>query len=64
MPIIDGKKLAEEIKAELKAEVLRLGKKLRLAVIKVGEDKVTEKFLEQKKKFGSAVGIDVRMHLH
>src|SRR3990167_3643264 len=60
--IIDGKKLAEEIKAELKAEVLRLNKKLRLAVIKVGEDKVTEKFLEQKKKFGDAVGIDVRIY--
>ncbi|KKT29829.1 hypothetical protein A3G55_03990 [Candidatus Giovannonibacteria bacterium RIFCSPLOWO2_12_FULL_44_25] len=62
MPIIDGKKLADEIKAELKAEVLRLNKKIRLAVIKVGEDKVAEKFLEQKKKFGSAVGIDVRVY--
>ena len=62
MAVIDGKKMAEEIKAELKAEVLRLNKKLRLAVIKVGEDKVTEKFLEQKKKFGDAVGIDVRIY--
>src|SRR3990167_837244 len=62
MPIIDGKKLADEIKAELKAEVLRINKKIRLAVIKVGEDKVAEKFLEQKKKFGSAVGIDVRVY--
>lgn len=60
--IIDGKKLAEEIKAKLKAEVLKLRKKLRLAIIKAGEDKVTEKFLEQKKKFGSAVGIDVRVY--
>lgn len=58
--IIDGKKLAEEIKAELKTEVFKLNKKLRLAVIKIGNDKVTEKFLEQKKLFGSAVGIDVR----
>ncbi|MDP3935283.1 MAG: bifunctional 5,10-methylenetetrahydrofolate dehydrogenase/5,10-methenyltetrahydrofolate cyclohydrolase [Candidatus Giovannonibacteria bacterium] len=60
--IIDGKKIAEEIKAELKAEVLKLGKKIRLAVIRVGEDKVTEKFLEQKKKFGSAVGVDIRVY--
>lgn len=60
--IIDGKKLAEEIKAELKAGVLGLNKKIRLAVIKAGKDKVTEKFLEQKKKFGDAVGIDVRMY--
>ena len=49
MPIIDGKKLAEEIKAELKTEVLGLNKKIRLAVIKVGKNPVTEKFLEQKK---------------
>ena len=54
--------MAEEIKAELKTEVLRLGKKLRLAVVKVGEDKVTEKFLGQKKKFGGAAGVDVRIY--
>ena len=60
--IIDGKKLAEGVKAELKSEVLRLGKKIRLAVIKVGENEVTEKFLEQKKKFGNAVGIDLRIY--
>ena len=60
--IIDGRKLAEEIKAELKAEVLGLNKKIRLAVVKVGGDKVTEKFLGEKKKFGSAVGIDVRIY--
>lgn len=70
--IIDGKKFAEEIKTSLASEVLKLGKKPRLAVVKVavpsevsakeGGDKVTEKFLEQKKKFGSAVGIDVRVY--
>src|SRR3989344_5450039 len=62
MAVIDGKKMAEEIKAELKTEVLRLGKKLRLAVVKGGEDKVTEKFLGQKKKFGGAAGVDVRIY--
>ena len=41
--------MAEEVKAELIAEVLKFGKKLRLAVIKIGENPVTEKFLEQKK---------------
>ena len=60
--IIDGKKMAEEIKAELKAEVFKFGRKIRLAVVKIGSDQVTEKFLEQKKKFGSAVGIDVRIY--
>ena len=61
--IIDGKKLAEEIKESLRNEVVALGdKKLRLAVVQVGNDPVTEKFLEQKKKFGEAIGIDVRMY--
>ena len=60
--IIDGKKMAEEIKASLKSEVSKIGKKIRLAVIKIGKNPVTEKFLEQKKKFGEAVGIDVRIY--
>src|SRR3989338_7215499 len=60
--LIDGRKMAEEIKTSLASEVLNLPKKLRLAVIQVGNDSVTEKFLEQKKKFGSAVGVDVRVY--
>src|SRR3989338_255979 len=60
--IIDGKKLAEEIKAELKAEIFKLNKKIRLAAVEVGENPVTKKFLEQKKKLASAVGIDVRIY--
>ncbi|OGS53190.1 MAG: hypothetical protein A2Y20_02680 [Firmicutes bacterium GWF2_51_9] len=60
--IIDGKNLAEEIKNSLKDEVSKIGKKIRLAVIQVGKNPVTEKFLEQKKLFGGAVGIDVRMY--
>ena len=60
--IIDGKKLAEEIKISLAKDISKLGKKLRLAVVRVGENLVTKKFLEQKRKFGEAIGIDVRMY--
>lgn len=60
--IIDGKKFAKDIKNSLREEVLKINKKLRLAVIKVGENKVTEKFLEQKKKFASDIGISVRIY--
>ncbi|OGF63516.1 hypothetical protein A2662_01655 [Candidatus Giovannonibacteria bacterium RIFCSPHIGHO2_01_FULL_45_33] len=60
--IVDGKKLAEEIKTSLKDEVLSIGKKIKLVVIQVGSNPVTEKFMEQKKKFGNAVGIDVRIY--
>jgi len=58
--------MAEEIKASLKDEVLELGKsagrRIRLAVAQVRSDTVTEKFLAEKKKFGSAVGIDLRIY--
>jgi len=54
--IIDGKTLAEKIKAELKSEILKFNKQIRLAVVKIGSDTVTEKFLEQKKKFAEAIG--------
>ena len=60
--IVDGQKLAEEIKTSLKDEVAKFGKKLRLAVIYVGKNTVTDKFLEQKKKFSGAVGIDLRIY--
>lgn len=60
--IIDGKKLADEIKTSLKDEVSKIGENLRLAVIHVGDDLVTAKFLEQKKKFGSAIGVNVRVY--
>src|SRR3989338_8190777 len=60
--VVNGKKLAEEIRTSLKDEVSKFGKKLRLAVIQIGSDPMTEKFLEQKKKFGNAVGIDLRIY--
>lgn len=60
--IVDGKKLAEEIKLSLKKEVLDLGKKIRLAIVKVGSDAVTEKFLSRKNKFAKDVGVDVKVY--
>lgn len=59
---IDGRKIAEEIKNRLREEILKSGLKLRLAIVKVGEDPVTEKFLEQKKKFAGAVGVEARVY--
>ena len=60
--IVDGKKLAEEIKNSLCGEVLKLDKKPRLAIVRVGSNMVTEKFLEQKIKFAQAIGISTRVH--
>ncbi|MFC1594848.1 bifunctional 5,10-methylenetetrahydrofolate dehydrogenase/5,10-methenyltetrahydrofolate cyclohydrolase [Patescibacteria group bacterium] len=60
--IIDGKKLAAEIKESLKAEISGIDKELRLAVIQVDDNPVTERFLTQKKKFGEDIGVDVRVY--
>ena len=60
--IIDGKKLAEGIKDSLKKEVVKLGKKIRLAIVMVGENEVSQKFIEQKKKFAQDIGVDVRIY--
>lgn len=60
--LIDGKKIAEEIKISLKEEVAKLNKKLRLAVVYVGENLASAKFIERKKKFGLEIGIDLRVY--
>lgn len=60
--IVKGKALAEKIKTELKSEVSKLQKKIRLAIVKVGQNPASEKFLEQKRKFAEAIGVDVRIY--
>lgn len=57
--IINGRQIAEDIKQELKAELE--GKNLVLAVIWVGDDPATGKFVALKKKFGEAIGVEVRV---
>lgn len=61
MQIIDGKKIAEKLIAELKEEVKKTQKPLRLAIVRVGDDAVTSSFLERKKKTGEEIGINVRI---
>lgn len=57
MILFDGKKLAEKILSEMK-----VSRKLRLAVVVVGEDPVVQKFIEQKKRVAASVGIDTRVY--
>jgi len=59
--IIDGKKIAEEIKEELKGEVLALAKKgivPGLAVILVGEDSASQVYVRNKERVAKEIGID------
>ncbi|MCX6731863.1 MAG: bifunctional 5,10-methylenetetrahydrofolate dehydrogenase/5,10-methenyltetrahydrofolate cyclohydrolase [Candidatus Parcubacteria bacterium] len=54
--IIDGKKLAEEIKNTLD------GKGLKLAIVQVGEDEASKKFIEKKIKFAEDIGAKTRVY--
>jgi methylenetetrahydrofolate dehydrogenase (NADP+)/methenyltetrahydrofolate cyclohydrolase len=60
--IVDGKALAEEIKKTLRLALLARGKDWRLDVVAVGEDKVSWKYVERKKKVGEEIGVEVVVH--
>ena len=57
--IIDGKKIAGEIKEQLAEQFS--GRSAVLAVVLVGEDPASIKFVERKKKFGEEIGVEVRV---
>ncbi|MBI3632448.1 MAG: bifunctional 5,10-methylenetetrahydrofolate dehydrogenase/5,10-methenyltetrahydrofolate cyclohydrolase [Candidatus Vogelbacteria bacterium] len=59
--IIDGNKIRDEIKEELKERV-KLLKYPSLAIVWVGNDTVSAKYVEKKKKFGEDVGIKVDVY--
>jgi len=57
--IIDGKRISEEILADVKKKVSKLGIPLRLGIVVVGNDPASSAYIEQKKKKGESVGIKV-----
>lgn len=62
MEILDGKKLSQQIIAQLKEEVAGMTKPLRLAVVVVGNDPVVQKFIAQKRKTAEEIGIYFRIY--
>lgn len=59
--IIDGKKISQEIKDELKAKVAKMaeeGKKIALAVIQVGNDPASSVYVRNKKNACAYIGIE------
>ena len=59
--LIDGKKISQEIKDELKEEVSRLkgeGKHICLAVVQVGNDPASTVYVNNKKKACAYIGIE------
>lgn len=57
--IVDGVGIATTLQKELAREAQ--GKGLSLAVILVGDDPASKKFIERKKKFGEAAGVSVEV---
>jgi methylenetetrahydrofolate dehydrogenase (NADP+)/methenyltetrahydrofolate cyclohydrolase len=65
MIILDGKKIAHDLKSKLKAEVLALKEKGNvpgLAVIIVGEDSASRVYVKNKKKACSEIGIESEVY--
>lgn len=66
MEIIDGKKLAKEIRENLKIkcdELKKEGINPKLAVIMVGEDKASQVYVRNKSKACNEIGIEFEEHL-
>ena len=59
--ILNGKELSEKILAKLKKAVKKSKLKLRLAVIQVGENSVSQVFINQKKKACEKTGINFKL---
>jgi len=57
--IIDGKKMAEDLKASFLKEFSSLESIPILAIVSVGEDPASEQFVKIKKRFAEAVGVTV-----
>lgn len=59
--IVDGKKLAQDLKNELKKEVAALKEAPKLAVIFLGDNLASESFIKIKKKFAADLGVGLEI---
>lgn len=59
MEIIDGKKIQEEMIVELQKEIDSLNEKPKLVIIQVGNYGPSNKYVAQKIKVGTSIGMDV-----
>lgn len=59
--IVDGKKLSSAIEQKLRDQVKQLSRPPRLAVVIVGDNPVSVKYINRKKETGERIGIDVQL---
>ncbi len=62
MILLDGKKIAQKVLDNLAEEIKSRGLDLSLGIIFLGQNPVSQKYLEQKQKAGRAVGIDFKIY--
>ena len=62
MILLDGRKLSQKILAEIKKDIEKNGKPLKLAVLVAGHDPATKNFIFQKEKAARSIGIEVLLH--
>ncbi|MFA5838758.1 MAG: bifunctional 5,10-methylenetetrahydrofolate dehydrogenase/5,10-methenyltetrahydrofolate cyclohydrolase [Candidatus Paceibacterota bacterium] len=55
--IVNGREIANEIKESLKEKISKIGKKLNIIFVCVGENSVINKFVSLKQKFANELGI-------
>jgi len=61
MKLLDGKKLSEKILTNLKKEIKKSNLKLKLAVVQIGENSISQIFINQKKKACQKTGISFEL---
>lgn len=61
MKLLDGKKLSQKILNDLKKEVKKNKLKLKLAIVLVGNNPDSKKFIRQKRKACQFIGIDFKL---
>ncbi|MSR73375.1 bifunctional 5,10-methylenetetrahydrofolate dehydrogenase/5,10-methenyltetrahydrofolate cyclohydrolase [Candidatus Parcubacteria bacterium] len=57
--LLDGKIVRDSVAGELKNKILGLEKKLKLAILQVGNKEESNKYIEQKKLFAEKIGAEV-----
>jgi len=55
----DGKKISQEIASDLKKKIAVLSNKPTLAIVSIGNNSISEKYIEIKKKFAKNIGLRV-----
>lgn len=60
--LLDGKKLADRILDDLKKDIGRLSKKIKMAVILIGDDPSSLSFIKEKQKAAEGIGIGFKLY--